>query len=330
MPVVMEPSWVGRRVSVRRVLPSGTPAPGHHRGHPDSPGKPVFGDLVGELLHLDADTAILDTRHGLVELAVADVVAAKIAPPSTADELALEAVAAQGWRPAETGAVGGWVLRAASGFTGRANSVLPLKAPGLPLDDAIEAARAWYAERGLPLRFQLPVEARRLLDATLAERGWPADPDVHVMAARLDLLAGTRPSDPDVTITTRPDDAWFGLYRDGDGSSPAARALLTRHDNVGFAEVHDAGQVVAIGRGAVDRGWIGITAVEVDPTRRRQGLAGAVMRALRDWGLQRGATRGYLQVSADNAPAVTLYEGLGYWRHHDYRYRRDAEAASLG
>lgn len=309
MPLVVEPSWVGRRVSVRRVL------------GPGGDGRPAFSDVVGDLLSVNGETAQLDTRHGPVELTLADIAAARLALPSTADELALEAVAASGWRPAETGAVGGWVLRASGGFTGRGNSVLPLRAPGLPLDDALAAVHAWYAERGLPARFQVPVEARRLLDAALAERGWAPSVDVHVMAARLDLLRGAAPDEPPVTITENPGDDWFAVYREGAGSSAQARALLTRHDAAGFALIRDGAQAVAIGRGALDDRWLGVTAVEVEPTRRRQGLARAVMGALRDWGIARGATHSYLQVSADNAPAVTFYEQLGYWQHHDYRYR---------
>ena len=34
-----------------------------------------------------------------------------------------------GWPPLERGELGGWMLRAAGGFTGRANSVLPLGDP---------------------------------------------------------------------------------------------------------------------------------------------------------------------------------------------------------
>jgi ribosomal protein S18 acetylase RimI-like enzyme len=319
MPVVLKPSWTGRRVSVRRVVGR----------RPDD--RELYGDVVGDLVHLDAEVAIIDTRAGLVEVPVSTVAIARVAPPSTADELALEAVAAAGWQAAETAQLGGWVLRATGGFTGRANSVLPLRAPGLALDDALQQASAWYRERGLPLKLLVPTEARRLLDAGLAERGWPADYDVHVMAGRLDALgAGVSRADAEVTIAAAPDDQWFSRYRDGAGASPVARALLTRHDTVGFASVRGDNDVVAIGRATIDDGWLGVTAVEVDPATRRSGLATTIMNALWQWGRDRGADRSYLQVSADNAAAVGLYEKLGYWVHHDYRYRTEPPAGTLG
>lgn len=311
MPLVMQQDWLGRRVTVRRVVAEGPS------------GAPRYGDVVGDLVALDDDTAVVETRRGPVTVPRERVAIARLAAPSTADELALEATAAQGWRASDTGAVGGWLLRAAAGFTHRANSVLPLRSPGLPLDEALGEAAQWYAARGLPLRLQIPTDARRLLDAELDQRGWPASPDVQVLAARLDMLvapaAAAHP--PAVHIDDEPDAAWLARYRGGDVPADVARSLLTAHPAVAFARVGRGTGTLAIGRGTVDEGWLGITAVEVSPPARRQGLARAIMAALWDWGRARGARRSYLQVGGDNAAALALYRRLGYWRHHDYRYR---------
>ena len=313
MPVVLEPSWMGRRVTVRRVVAHS----------PDGP--PRTADVVGDLVALDAGRAVVDSRTGLVEVALADVVAAKPAPPSTRDELDLEATAMQSWRAAETATLGAWVLRANDGFTKRANSALPLGQPGTSVADAIERVQAWYHERDLPARFQLPVEGRRLLDAELGERGWEPSTEVHVLTARLDLLDVAPPAVP-VESMSAPDDDWLAVYRDGEAPPAVARALLTRHDDVTFAAVRDAGRTVAIGRATIDDGRLGITAVEVDPALRRRGLARAVMSALHAWGRERGAVRAHLAVEADNTPAVALYDDLGYALHHDYRFRTEPSA----
>jgi ribosomal protein S18 acetylase RimI-like enzyme len=315
MPLVLQPSWRGQRVTVRRVLDR------------DASGRLRFGDVVGDLLELDDEFALIDTRTGPVQVAVRLIAAAKLAPPSSAEELAVEHVIAQGWRAADTERLGGWLLRAAGGFTGRANSVLPLRAPGMPLEDALAGARRWYAARGLPAKFQVPVESRRLLDAELAERGWPASPDVHVMTARLDLLVPSA-DDRDVHLAASPSPDWYTLYRGGAGAQPAARGILTRHDNVVFATVRGAdGAMLAIGRGTVDAGWLGVTAVEVAAENRRAGLARAVLAALWSWGGDAGATRTHLEVSSDNLAALALYEGLGYHTHHLYRYRTEPAGA---
>lgn len=310
MPIVIEPSWVGRRVSVRRVVET------------TDDGRVLQGDVVGDLVDLDGARAVVESRGGLVEVPLVLVTIARIVPPSTADELALERVAARGLRPAETAEVGGWSLRADHGFTMRANSVLPLRQLGMPLDDALGRAREWYAARGLPLRFQLPVEARRLLDAELGERGWEPSVETSVLVTRLEH-ADEDGSQVPVALADAPDDDWLAVYRGGAGLAPTGRDLLTRHDDVAFASVRLDGRVVAVGRGVVDDGWLGVAAVEVDPAHRRQGLAAQVMSVLTGWGVARGALRAYLQVSSDNAPALALYDRLGYWPHHDYRYRTE-------
>ena len=52
----------------------------------------------------------------------------------------LEQRAALGWRAPGEERLGDWLLRAADGFTGRANSALATGHPGLPLDQAAEDA----------------------------------------------------------------------------------------------------------------------------------------------------------------------------------------------
>jgi GNAT superfamily N-acetyltransferase len=313
MPLVVEPAWIGRRIVIRHAVDR------------DVSGRVRFTDTVGDLVALTSRTATVQARSGRVDVPVGHVAVAKIVEPAAVEILALEDICTRGWRARDTAERGGWLLRADAGFTNRANSVLPRGQLTAPLDAAIDEARTWYAAHGLPLRVQLPLHARRLLDAELAERGWPATPDTYVLVARLDtLLAQVKgPVLDEVHVADAPDDAWVARFRGGT-MPPAARPLLTRHDRVGFAEIHRDGATVAIGRGAVDDGWLGVTAVEVDPAARRQGCATAIMQALHRWAVDvHGAARAYLQVTADNDAALAFYEGLGYWHHHAYRYRTD-------
>jgi ribosomal protein S18 acetylase RimI-like enzyme len=104
-----------------------------------------------------------------------------------------------------------------------------------------------------------------------------------------------------------------------------AREVLTRAEDVTFASVRltpAPAPLAAVARGAVSDGWLGVTAVTVDERHRRRGLATAVMSALQGWAAGRGATSVYLQVLADNAPALALYRRAGFIEHHRYHYRR--------
>ena len=280
-----------------------------------------LADVVGVLV--SEDPLVVRREDGSrVEVPREAVTALKAVPAAPRDVLALEEGAALGWPAPETRWLGRWLLRAAEGWTGRGNSVLPLGDPGLPLDLAIAEVTAWYGERGLPGRFTIPTPARERLDGALTARGWrPYNPPA-VLTADLEGLLRRLPAGPPATVEPTPSAEWLGLYhyRGGTELPPVALSLLAGPREPGFAVLRDGGRPVAIARGSVDEGWVGVTAVEVDAGHRRRGLGTAVMRAILDWGHARGATSAYLQVAEDNAGALALYDTLGFARHHGYHY----------
>ena len=90
---------------------------------------------------------------------------------------ALERAAALHWQAPETEPLGEWLLRAAGGFTGRANSALPAGDPGLPLAEAVTAVEDWYRRRDLRPMIVLPQGAGpESLEDLLAERSWVPRP----------------------------------------------------------------------------------------------------------------------------------------------------------
>jgi len=85
----------------------------------------------------------------------------------------LERAAALHWQAPETEPLGEWRLRAAAGFTGRANSALPVGDPGLPLAEAVTTVEEWYRRRDLRPMIVLPEGAApEPLAGLLAERSW--------------------------------------------------------------------------------------------------------------------------------------------------------------
>jgi ribosomal protein S18 acetylase RimI-like enzyme len=61
--------------------------------------------------------------------------------------------------------------------------------------------------------------------------------------------------------------------------------------------------------------------VITDPTRRRQGLAAAMMQTGLNWAKSKGAETAALNVQADNPGAQALYQKLGFTHQYDYTYR---------
>ncbi|MGY1669653.1 GNAT family N-acetyltransferase [Geodermatophilus sp. SYSU D00710] len=231
----------------------------------------------------------------------------------------LERVAARGWRAPEEADLGGWLLRAGGGFTGRANTALVAGDPGVPLREATAAVSGWYRARGLRPGAQLPGVRSRPVDAVLAAAGWERGEDVLVLTAP--LVPGPADGVP-VELAPAPDDAWLAAYR-GPAPTAAARAVLTNAEEVVFAAVRPdpAAAPAAVARGVVTGEWLGVGALTVAEDARRRGLATAVMGTLTRWGAGRGARWVYLQVAASNAPARALYRRTGYVEHHRYHYR---------
>ena len=253
----------------------------------------------------------------------------------------LEQRAALGWRAPEEDRLGDWLLRAADGFTGRANSALAAGGPGRPLERAAVAVGDWYRARGLPAMIAVPHRAGRPQEAPvsrfLAERGWsvrsgaatvmtaPAAQIARVTGRVPDAPAGTR-----VAVDPGPDEAWLGLYhyRGQAGLPPVARHILTSAPWQAFASIRAAGRTIAIGRVAVAAGWAGLTAIEVAPEHRCRGLATVITAALAARAITHGARHLYLQVEDGNEAARALYRRLGFTAHHGYHYRVAPDGAA--
>lgn len=241
----------------------------------------------------------------------------------------LEDIAAGGWRGTEEDRLGGWRLRAAGGFTGRANSALAVGDPGLPLPAAAAAVHGWYAARDLPAMISVPYPCGRPedtgVDRFLAGAGWTVRSGAAtVMTAPTMAIARIAPPDQvPVSFAAEPDDAWLARYhyRGLPDLPPGARQVLRSAPWQAFAAIRDGGATLAIGRVAVTQGWAGLTAIEVDPAHRRRGLAQVLTAALAAQAGAQGAHRLYLQVEDGNAPARALYHRLGFTDHHGYHYR---------
>jgi N-acetylglutamate synthase len=324
---------VGKRVSVRCLTDAG-----------DTEGK--FTDTVGVLTSWDGGVLAITRKSGEnVRIDASSLVAGKVVPAAPARRRGpaagyreLAGVAARAWRPVESARLGAWELRAAAGFTRRANSVLPLGDPGMPLDAALDAVRAWYGARGLPAYVQTATGAEgteELLCAELERRGWVREVTAELWVGALAPVAD-RAEARGVVLAREADEAWLARYgRKGD-AEVALRVLAGAAPRSGDAGSGDGPSVwfasvpapegavpAAVGRCVVDGRWAGFAAVEVAAEHRRRGLGTTVMAALARQALDEGASAAWLQVEEDNAAARALYAGMGFAPHHAYHHYRE-------
>ncbi len=228
------------------------------------------------------------------------------------ERLLLERLGADAWPPLEQVEVDGWRLRASRGVTRRGNSALPLT-DARPL----EAVQGFFTARGLPAAVQVSDPD---LDAELDARGWTLEMPTQVMIGP--LLQGLTGE-----LAGRADEQWLRCWWavDGRGGEPeleVARTCLSRITApVGYARVRVDDRTVAVARGVVQEGRLGVFAMAVLPEHRRRGLASRLLAALGTWSGEHGATSSYLQVRRDNAAAIALYGRHGMRAAYSYAYR---------
>jgi ribosomal protein S18 acetylase RimI-like enzyme len=308
---------VGSRVAVRQRV-----------GERD--GRPLFSDAVGDLV-ADATGLVVHTRRGPVRVDPDAVVAARAVPPAPPRRAglsaiaALEALCADAWPAAVDEPLGQWRLRAAGGFTGRANSALAIGDPGRPLPDALAAVHAFAQRTGIRSRVQVPIDSP--WDRAVEQAGWVLDSE-HAAGAVAAVLVGdlapiaAAPVPLRVELPGRPDPEW---YREQ--YPPAARAVLDPGGSppVGFGIARDGTDVLGRVRACLVGEHVHIAVLHTVEAARGRGVATGMLAAAATLGQERGARWMVLQVAVQNAAARSLYGRLGMVEHHRYRYLVPAE-----
>jgi GNAT superfamily N-acetyltransferase len=147
-----------------------------------------------------------------------------------------------------------------------------------------------------------------------------------VQTAPLDMVLAKSTSAMPCRIVEGADRGWFAAYRqvqDIDDQSARVRwATIARTGpRHAYALLEMEGRAAAVGRGVVERGWLGVFGMVTHPDFRRRGCATAVLGALVGWGSKLGASRVYLQVEMNNDGAKALYNLMGFQPLYQYHYR---------
>jgi GNAT superfamily N-acetyltransferase len=277
-----------------------------------------MSDVVGHLLAIDPLVRVETKSGAVVDVSPGDVLSVRElsdVPVRTSQIRYLEHAAALAWPGTEQHWEGGWLLRAAGGHTNRANSAVPLDmGAGLA---QLPAIIDWYRQRGLAPSLALadrllrhPSDAGRF-ETRVMVRDLPADTDDRYPTQ-------LRPPTADVDLASEPDDRWLRLYQ---RDVPIDVLTAVVDGTVTFGRIDDA----AVGRAAVTTApdgvrWVGLSGVRVADAQRRGGHGRRLCSALLAWGADNGATRAYVQVLVDNAPATALYQSMGFRLHHRARY----------
>lgn len=237
----------------------------------------------------------------------------------------IEELSLNAWPALQTMLCEGWLLRFANGYTKRANSINPLYYSGEFTEKTIEECERIYTAKKLPPVFKMtPFAAPDDLDFLLEQKGYTAVG--HTSVQRLELSSIERPSVQSVQMTEHLDDEWldhFSRLNGLEGSQKQSLKLMLSAiiSKTAYLSLYQDDYVVACGLGVVEREYIGLFDIITDQHQRRKGFGEQILLHILNWGKENGAKYAYLQVVADNIPALKLYAKLGFKEAYPYWYR---------
>jgi ribosomal protein S18 acetylase RimI-like enzyme len=239
--------------------------------------------------------------------------------PLTLRVLELDQICNLTWPATENLENSGWLMRAASGVTNRANSVLPLVAnlEGGPLTDFAEklaVAQEFYQKRNLPTIFQLALPTWQVLYEKLCSIGAIEKIRANTMVADLNATKQIIPAGFEIVQSDQFSNDWLSVQPTPGIEKELVGCAAT------YLTVVKNGQTIAACRIALANGWSSITRVYVHQDFRGLGLGKAIMAAALEASFEQGATKAVLQVEASNAIAIGIYESLGFNFHNEYTY----------
>jgi len=221
----------------------------------------------------------------------------------------------------------GWLLRVSPGTAKRARSVNAYFGSSLPVVAKITYCENVYARHGLSTLFRMtPFDQPADLDRVLDARGYEAFGETLVQTVALDRPPELPSVADDVTVESPATHDFVDIVarlrgstaqqRDAHAERLANSPLEKRHAIVRAGE-----RAVCTAQVAIEDGLVGLFDVITADDSRGKGYATLACAKLLSWAWQHGGHTAYLQVSADNTPAIGAYRKFGFATAYTYRYR---------
>ena len=246
------------------------------------------------------------------------------APLSMADVLHLELRSLNAWPAPDTRQLGGWAVRAAGGYTKRANSANAIEVRASLDAILLREIEQTYSRIGQPCIFRISPLADPAVDELLQARGYQVQ-DPSFFMRRIHGPADSQWQS--IEVQPHLSAAWLDGVCTANGLQGLHQA---RHRTIletiagpccGYGSLQRNGQTVAWGLAVLEHGSVGFYDVVVAPAARGQGLGRQLMQGLLKWAAEQGAVSADLQVTGSNTVAQALYASLGFERVYGYHYR---------
>jgi ribosomal protein S18 acetylase RimI-like enzyme len=238
----------------------------------------------------------------------------------------IEYLASLCWPAKEIEHYHGWIIQWHDGVTWRANSVLPLGETSDKLvEDSIDYVINFYNERNTPPAFKITKESKpAALDEILDEMDFQKRMVTHVQTAPICELSCL---DPRVgvdllRVNDESIDTLFHRSKRDELALQIRREIIHRIEGEKkIARVMIDGQIAGVGLGVVKEDMLGLFSIRTLPEYTRRGVGWSINCALSMWGEENSANTAFLQVEAENSPAIMLYTSMGFETLYTYHYR---------
>jgi len=193
------------------------------------------------------------------------------------------------------------------------------------LEDSIDYVIKFYNERDTPAAFKITEESKpEALDTTLDEMGFQIQMVTLVQTVPIQEIVCLNPRVA-VDLFRVSDDSIDDLFHRSERDEFALevrREIIHRIEGEKkIARVMIDGQIAGVGLGVVEEDMLGLFSIRTIPEYQRRGVGWSVTCALAIWGEENGASTTFLQVEAENKPALALYKAMGFKTKYTYWYR---------
>ena len=244
----------------------------------------------------------------------------------------------------------GWLIRFSHNYTYRTNSVEQVGASSIPLAQKVDYCESIYRNFRTPSSFKISPLIDPSFDSFLESRGYAVRHATQVMLLDLngpDFSPYERiaeeyefygrnsglpswidfPNETTVSLRDTISDEWIqGLFRLNGTVNPVLKRIVPSMyraipKETIVASIECDGRMAASGLGILDRGYLGLYAIYVEPGCRRRKYARSICSAILTEGKKSGCQHSYLQVVKGNTNAHDLYSSLGYKDFYTYWFR---------
>ena len=241
------------------------------------------------------------------------------------DPARIEAAGANAWPALNQEYFDGWTIRFSNGYTKRANSIYITHPSTLALDTKLEVCRRKYAANNLPTIFRITtISHEPELDDYLKYHDYRRASRTKVMACPINQTAQLVETKSVIRPLSLAE--WLLLfYSISDYSTEyqdTHHAILSKIERqLVFFGLTSKDESVSCGMGVLDGDYFGLFSLLTAAKYRGQGFGAEILAALMNWASENGADYAYLQVQADNSPAIHLYQKYQFKPVYEYWYR---------